>query len=67
MRTRSEPLLVVGFTAGRYRPCAKMAPIFASLAAKNTDAATFAEVDIDDLPEAFDGTTIPAFHVSRSV
>lgn len=43
-----------------------MAPIFKSLAAENGDAATFAKVDIDDLPEAFDGMSIPAFHVSQS-
>lgn len=55
---------MVDFTAGWCKPCAKMAPIFANLAAENKDAATFAKVDIDDLPEAFDGMSIPAFHVS---
>ncbi|CAM9294915.1 unnamed protein product [Hapterophycus canaliculatus] len=42
-----------------------MSPIFEGLAAANRDAAVFAKVDIDDLPEAFDGMSIPAFHVMR--
>lgn len=62
---RTKPLLIVDFTAGWCKPCAKMAPIFAGIAANNGDAATFVKVDIDDLPEAFDGMSIPAFHVSR--
>eukprot|EP00752_Nemacystus_decipiens_P003926 g3596.t1 len=62
---RSTPLLIVDFTAGWCKPCAKMGPIFADIAAKNGDAARFAKVDIDDVPEAFDGMSIPAFHVIR--
>eukprot|EP00903_Cladosiphon_okamuranus_P005746 g5702.t1 len=62
---RSKPLLIVDFMAGWCKPCTKMAPVFASIAAENREAATFAEVNIDDLPEAFDGMNIPAFHVIR--
>lgn len=57
--------MIVDFTAGWCKPCQKMSPIFEGLATENTDAAVFAKVDIDDLPEAFDGMSIPAFHVSK--
>ena len=43
-----------------------MAPVFAELAGEHRGAARFVKVDIDDLPDAFDGLSIPAFHVSRS-
>ncbi|CAN0348473.1 unnamed protein product, partial [Ectocarpus sp. 13 AM-2016] len=57
-----EPLLVVDFTASWCKPCRAMAPIFEGLAKENKGAAAvFAKVDIDNLPETFDGTSIPAF------
>lgn len=62
---RSEPLLVADFTAGWCKPCQKMAPIFESLATEFKDAAVFVKVDIDELAEAFDGLSVPAFHVSQ--
>ncbi|CAM9393048.1 unnamed protein product [Ectocarpus sp. 12 AP-2014] len=64
---RTEPLLVVDFTASWCKPCRAMAPIFESLAKENKGtAAVFAKVDIDNLPETFDGTSIPAFYVFKN-
>ncbi|CAN0096268.1 unnamed protein product, partial [Ascophyllum nodosum] len=57
--------LIVGFTAGWCKPCKRMAPVFAELAGEHRGAARFVKVDIDDLPDAFDGLSIPAFHVLR--
>lgn len=62
-RVRSESLLVVDFSAEWCKPCKAIAPFFERLATQHKGAATFAKVDIDDLPDAFDGVSIPAFHV----
>lgn len=55
--------MIVDFTAGWCKPCQKMAPVFEGLAAEHEGVASFVKVDIDDLPDAFDGVSIPAFHV----
>lgn len=44
-----------------------MAPVFEGLATEYEGVASFVKVDIDDLPETFDGVSIPAFHVSHFV
>ncbi len=58
---------MVDFTASWCGPCSKMAPIFERLAEENEGAATFAKVDIDQVPDAFDGMSIPEFHVSLAL
>lgn len=60
------PLVIVDFTASWCKPCQKMAPVFDELAKEQKGSAVFCKVDIDDLPEAFDGMSIPAFHVRTS-
>ena len=60
---RSEPLLIVDFTAGWCGPCRKIGPVFERLATEHKGAASFVKVDIDDVPDAFDGISVPAFHV----
>lgn len=64
--SRTESLLITDFTAGWCKPCQKIAPVFESLATEYKGAASFVKVDIDDLPEAFDGISIPAFYVSQN-
>eukprot|EP00904_Undaria_pinnatifida_P010665 jgi/Undpi1/6729/HiC_scaffold_20.g09208.m1 len=60
---RSTPLLIVDFTAAWCGPCRKIGPVFERLATEHAELASFVKVDIDDLPDAFTGISIPAFHV----
>lgn len=66
MPGRSEPLLIADFTAAWCGPCQKIGPVFELLATEHKGAASFVKVDIDDVPDAFDGISIPAFHVGTS-
>lgn len=56
--------MVVDYFAGWCKPCKVIAPTFGDLARQYGQDAKFVKVDIDEIPEAFDGTSIPTFHVS---
>lgn len=55
--------MIVDFSATWCKPCQKIAPIFNGLAKEYKGTAVFVKVDIDELPEAFDGRSIPSFQV----
>lgn len=61
--SRTEPLVIADFAAVWCKPCKMMAPVFADLAGRYKESAKFVKIDIDDCPEAFDGTSIPTFQV----
>lgn len=64
-RQNREPLVITDFTASWCKPCQKMTPVFEGLAKEYKGSAVFCKVDINDLPDVYDGLSIPAFHVRQ--
>ncbi|CAM9365421.1 unnamed protein product, partial [Sphacelaria rigidula] len=60
-----EPLVITDFTASWCKPCQKMTPVFEGLAKEYKGSAVFCKVDINDLPDVYDGLSIPAFHIFK--